>query len=279
MGAILCLLLLFIAIEYLVLRIHVRRDRRRDRLRNLPFPEAWRVSLQKNMRLYGGLSETFRRELEGHIQVFLFEKNFEGCAGLKVTDEMRVLIAAHACLLLLNRKTDCYPNLHSIVIYPTKFDACRWSGDGETDGTPMFRLGESWETGAVVVSWDHVRSGNPEVPAGRNLVLHEFAHQIDQENGLADGIPILERRSSYANWLTVLRSEQEKLARRLASGASTFLDRYAAIDDAEFFAVATERFFGDPAEFFRQSPELYEEFRKFYKQDPRSYLEIGFERG
>ena len=152
--------------------------------------------------MYSRLPPADRRELEGHIQVFLAEKQFEGCGGQEITDEVRVLIAAQACLLLLHRDTDCYPRLHSILVYPSSYVAKTWhlEKDGRTitEGEQA-RGGESWPHGSVVLAWDGAIAGALELDRNRNLVLHEFAHQLDQEDGRADGAPLLERVNLLAD--------------------------------------------------------------------------------
>ena len=152
--------------------------------------------------MYSRLPPADRRELEGHIQIFLAEKRFEGCGGQEITDEVRVLIAAQACLLLLHRDTDCYPRLHSILVYPSSYIAKTWhvEQDGRTitEGDQA-RGGESWPHGAVVLAWDGAIAGAVEPNKKNNLVIHEFAHQLDQEDGIADGAPLLGGTDLFAD--------------------------------------------------------------------------------
>ena len=246
------------------------KRRRRDRLRSEPFPTAWEEVLRRNVPLFARLPEADRRELRGHIQVFLAEKQFEGCGGLVMTDEIRVTIAAQACLLLLHREADDYPRLITILVYPHAYVAKSVEpiGGGVVLEGEVARLGEAWRDGVVVLSWDDVRAGAGDVHDGHNVVLHEFAHQLDQEDGSADGAPILERRSQYVAWARVLGAEYERLRRDAARGHRTVLDQYGATNPAEFFAVATECFFEKPAALRRKHPELYEQLKEFYRQDP-----------
>jgi Mlc titration factor MtfA (ptsG expression regulator) len=175
---------------------------RRDAIRLRPFPDAWRAIIDKNVPYVGCLSAEDRTELLGHVQVFLAEKNFEGCGGLEMTDEIRVTIAAQACVLLLHRMTDYYPKLVSILVYPSTYLAPggRRTADGLIDDDPQARLGESWARDVVVLAWDSVLSGAVDLHDGHNVVFHEFAHQLDQERGAGNGTPILPRRSMYAAW-------------------------------------------------------------------------------
>jgi Mlc titration factor MtfA (ptsG expression regulator) len=245
------------------------KRRRRERLRAAPFPEPWLEIIDKNVPLCKRLTEADRRELYGHVQVFLAEKYFEGCGGLGLTDEIKVTIAAQACLLLLHRDTDYYPRLITILVYPTAYlaDTVQHLGAGTVLEGQEVRLGEAWKSGVVVLSWDDVRDDSLDIRDGRNLVLHEFAHQLDMEDGAADGTPLLDRRQHRA-WAEVLGDEYERLRRDCVLGRSTVLDKYGATDPAEFFAVATECFFETPARLKRRHPELYEQLKSFYRQDP-----------
>jgi hypothetical protein len=242
------------------------RRRRRERLRSQPFPPEWDAILLKNVPLYGRLDEANRRELQGHIHVFLAEKHFEGCGGLELTDEIELTIAAQACLLLLHRETDYYRRLITVLVYPHAYVARRVKslGGGFVLEGKEGRLGEAWADGVVVLSWDDVWAGAADIHDGHNVVLHEFAHQLDQEDGAADGAPILDRRSQYVAWARVLGAEYERLRR----GRKSALDRYGATNPAEFFAVATECFFEKPAQMRKKHPELYEELKEYYRQDP-----------
>lgn len=241
------------------------------RLLTLPFPEHWKQIVRKNVPLYNRLPEPFKEQLHGLVRIFIDEKNFEGCGGLEITDEIKVTIAAHACMLLLNRKTTCFKKLHSILVYPHTYIAKTKSSDGviTVDGHSV-RFGESWQYGPVVLAWDSVAGGISNVTDAGNVVLHEFAHQLDQEDGDADGAPILEHRSSYLTWARVLSREYEALQSR--KGTSTVMDTYGATNPAEFFAVATETFFEKPEQMKKKHPELYDELKNYYKLDPVTWV-------
>lgn len=252
-----------------------RKRRRRERLRAQPFPESWRRHLERNVPYYGMLPPADREELEKQIQVFIAEKNFEGCGGLELTDEIKVTIAAQACMLTLHLDADYYPKLLSILVYPSTFVPVRpslrpyWQDSG-SETVPT--LGESWTSGIVVLSWNSVLGGAANVDDGHNVVFHEFAHQLDQETGEADGVPILGARSSYRTWARVLQEHFDAHAAAAEKGARTVLDHYGATNAAEFFAVATEAFFEKPAQMKARHPELYEELRKYYGQDPAGWI-------
>lgn len=250
------------------------KRRRRDRLRAAPFPQSWLEIVERNVRLYRVLPEADRRELQGLIQIFLAEKHFEGCGGLAMTDEVKVTIAASACLLLLHRETDIYPRLITILVYPSAYvaKARKPIGGAIALESESINLGESWSSGVVILSWDDVLAAASDFRHGQNVVLHEFAHQLDREDGSVDGAPALEQRSQYVTWARVLGAEYERLQRASRLGRSTVLDEYGATDPAEFFAVATECFFEKPHMLRNRHPELYEELRSYYRQDPAQLL-------
>ena len=256
------------------------KELRRKKLRSTAFPGQWLRIIQDRCPFYRRLSDDDRRELLGHIQVFLAEKRFEGCGGFVIEDGHRVCIAAQACLLLLHRQTDYYPDLRTILVYPSMYvvPTTRHVGGGVMQDRNESRLGESWREGAIVLAWDAVYSGMIEAPGGHNVVLHEFAHQLDYEDGFADGAPLLgqgeslsARRRRYADWSRVMREEYEKLRARVQRGQSDVLREYGATNPAEFFAVATECFFGKPRELREQHPPLYEQMSWYYRQDPAEW--------
>jgi Mlc titration factor MtfA (ptsG expression regulator) len=247
------------------------RRRRRIAIRRRPVPAEWRALIEKNVPYVARLPRQDRDELVGHVQVFLAEKHFEGCGGQELTEEVRVTIAAQACILLLHRETDYYPRLVSILVYPTAYlvPGGRRGADGVVvDEDPQARLGESWARDVVVLSWDSVLSGAADLRDGHNVTLHEFAHQLDQEDGRGDGAPILPRRSMYVAWARVLGHDFDQLVHDAEHHHRALLDRYGATNPAEFFAVATETFFEKPRQLRAKHPALYLQLQGFYRQDP-----------
>lgn len=244
-------------------------SRRRRELFRRPFPPEWRAILQQSLPLYRLLPERLHRQLHGLINIFIEEKRFEGCGGQVITDEIRVLIAAQACLLLLNRKTGIYPLLGSVVVYPHDYVAPREEAASGHAGE--VRSGESWGHGTVVLSWNAVRHGIENLRDGQNVVFHEFAHQLDQESGAADGAPPLEQAAHYAAWAAELSVEYQVLREKAWRRKKSVLDHYGATNPAEFFAVLTETFFEKPHQLKRRHPGLYREMRAFYKVDPRRW--------
>lgn len=251
------------------------KRRRRDRIRERPFPPEWLGPLERNVAYYRLLTPEEQSELRGHIQVFLAEKRFEGCGGLEISDQIRVTIAAQACILLLHRDTDYYPKLDTILVYPSGYVAenPRRLPSGIVVEGPQPRLGEAWYRGPIVLSWDAVKRGAVDARDSRNVVLHEFAHQLDSEDGGFEGTPLLPHRSMYAAWTRVLGHEYQELLGALEHRHPTLINAYGATSPAEFFAVVTETFFEQPVQMRRRHPELYEQLMAFYQQDPASRFE------
>jgi Mlc titration factor MtfA (ptsG expression regulator) len=246
------------------------KKRRRNRLASRPFPDQWLAIIERNVPYYRLLPDTDQKELRRHIQIFIGEKRFEGCGGLKITDEIKVTIAAQACVLLLHRRTDYYPGLHYILVYPRSYVAPRvpkFVGGILVEG-PDVRLGESWHRGSVVLSWDNVRRSSADIHDGHNVVFHEFAHQLDSSGAKGDSTPVIQDHSTYIAWARILQKDYEKLRSDVSRNSDTFLDEYGAVNPAEFFAVATECFFEKPKELQELHPDLYNEMKNFYQQDP-----------
>jgi Mlc titration factor MtfA (ptsG expression regulator) len=246
------------------------KKRRRNRLTSQPFPDQWLEIIERNVPYYRLLPEEDKKELKRHIQIFIGEKRFEGCGGLKMTDEIKVTIAAQACVLLLHRRTDYYPGLHHILVYPRSYIAPRVPklvGGIIVEG-PDVRLGESWRHGSVVLSWDNVRRSSADIHDGHNVVFHEFAHQLDSSRARGDSTPVVQDHSTYIAWARILQKDYEKLRSDVRRNIATFLDEYGATNPAEFFAVATEYFFEKPKELQELHPDLYNELKNFYQQDP-----------
>ena len=251
--------------------------RRRRRLREAPFPDAWRAILRRRFPRYATLPFPERRELERHVAVFLAEKDFIGCAGQDIDDEVRVTIAAQACLLLLGKRARGYPNLRTILVYPGAFvvEKLRPEPSGVLQETRQVLSGESWANGQVVLSWDDVLQGAADPADGRNVVIHEFAHQLDQEKGYANGAPPLAGRDRARRWAQVMSEEYARLQARGSwlhpPGEPPLLSAYGATDPAEFFAVASEVFFEQPARLAAEHPALFDELAGYYGVDPRGW--------
>jgi len=234
-----------------------------------PIPDTWPAIVERNVALARGLSSDERQRLLRLVQLFLADKHFEGCGGLMLTEEMKVTIAAEASLLLLHLEGPCYPTLRTVLVYPHGFipKIARSPGTGEIASPPARLMGESWGDGVVVISWDDAVRGARNPGDGDNVVLHEFAHQLDGEDGVTDGAPMLPP-SALRTWGGVLSEEYERLRQDAAHDRRSTLDDYGATNKAEFFAVATETFFEKPLQLERERPALYAQLRQFYGQDP-----------
>ena len=223
------------------------------------------------MELYGRLPEADRAELQEHVMVFLAEKRFEGGGEFAITDRVRVVIAAQACLLLLHRDARYFPGLSSIIVYPDEYLAPLVEVDEAgivTEGTDR-RSGEYVTEGALVLSWTDVHREGLDVHGAYNVVLHEFAHQLDAE----EGVTVEPAAGGHHESLyRVLDREYRHLKREVRRGHDTFFDPYGAENLVEFFAVATEAFFETPADFRTHHLELYEQLVSFYRQDPTLWV-------
>jgi Mlc titration factor MtfA (ptsG expression regulator) len=247
------------------------RRRRRAALARQPFPTHWQDWLRARTSIYGRVPPELQSRLHALIRIFVSEKTFVGCNGLTVTEEMRVVIAAYACLLVVNRpdvpRSHFYDDLFSILVYPTPFIVPHTHRDGHGVITEGHRVlsGQAWDSRRIIVSWQDVEEG---LATGHNVVLHEFAHYLDMEDETMDGAPGLGSVRAYREWSRVFWYEYDRLRAALAAGQPTFLDPYAASEPAEFFAVVTEAFFEKPREFELQHAGLYEQLRRYYRVDP-----------
>jgi Mlc titration factor MtfA (ptsG expression regulator) len=267
------------------------KNRRRARLMQTPLPPQWRAIIDANAPLCTRLPAPLRTELEGRVQVFLNEKEFEGCAGQAITDDVRVTVAALACLLLLNRENDYYPRMGSILVYPNAFRVKHRHVDEHGFETEVEEenLGEAWERGSVILSWEDALIDAREPDDGFNVAIHEFAHQLDMEDGYPNGTPLLADKEKYQRWQEVMTREYEAL-KRLADTLDDYppdywdnefrprhvhadvLDVYGAEDPAEFFAVATEAFFEDALRLKAHHRELYAALSDYYCLDPAAWV-------
>jgi Mlc titration factor MtfA (ptsG expression regulator)/thioredoxin-like negative regulator of GroEL len=248
------------------------KNRRRRRILAQPFPPSWIAHLQTNLYQYPALPPQARDRLRRLTQIFVAEKSWVSCGGQEIGDEVRVTIAAQACLLLLGIEGDyCFDAIRSILVYPGGFVKM-----GPIPGTMLVGegdpvIGEAWHRGPIVLAWDHVLAGGQNADQGRNVVFHEFAHHLDDLDGLMDGVPPLGSRDDYRRWHEVTQNEFERLARAANRNAATLLDQYGATSRTEFFAVATECFFQRPEALRRRHRELYDVLGMFYRLDPAAW--------
>jgi Mlc titration factor MtfA (ptsG expression regulator) len=265
-----CLALVLLAAAIAAWPLWVRW--RRQRIAGRPFPPAWRRLLRRHVPLVSRLPARQQLRLKALMQVFLAEKPILGCRGLRVTDEVRVTIAALACLPLLGAARGIYPELRQVLVYPSAFIVDRpITQHGVQHDERRVLAGESWSQGQVLLAWDEVKRGAATPDDGHNVVIHEFAHQLDQAGGPANGAPALATAQDYQRWSRVMQHEFDALRWRLAQGEPGLIDAYAATDPAEFFAVISELFFERPAELAALHPALYAELRGYYRLDPASW--------
>ena len=244
---------------------------RRKRILERPVPADWRRLIEEEIPMSRALPAADRAALYPLVQVFCAEKRFRGCAEFTVGERERVVIATQACLLLLRRETDIYPGVDHILVYPDAFlvPVQDWSEDGMvvTEHAEV-RIGEAGAYGDVVLSWQDIEADLTRPWTGQNVVVHEFAHQLDLENGASDGTPRLPNSAAYREWADALQPAFDRLCAAADAGEYTFIDPYAAQNPAEFFAVVSEYFFCMPGELHARHPDLYAHMQSYYRQDP-----------
>ena len=253
-------------LAWLVLAPLWRRRRRAARMAE-PLGAAARAAIARNVPAAARLPAELRGRHEALVNAFVTEKQFVGCNGLTVTDEIRATVAALACLLVLGRRGH-YDELHSVLVYPTAF----WVEDEVEDEAGVVERrrrvlsGEAWEASRIILSWEDVLEAARHPGEGYNVALHEFAHYLD-----AEGLGLADSSRPVSAWADQLAREFESLLDTVDRGGYTFLDPYAAEDEAEFFAVASEDFIDRPAELEAAHPRLYGLLVEFYGLDPASW--------
>jgi Mlc titration factor MtfA (ptsG expression regulator) len=250
-------------------RIETPRQRRRRRAVEAPFPDEWRMLLQTDMAHWRWLDRDERDRLERLVKGFLADKRFEWIDGLKQSDEIEVLVAASACLLILGLEQAYYRDVTSIIMYPSQTVAQGHRAAPEaaglaTDGIVPI-LGQTMLHGPVLIAWDSAKRSATRANTGHNVIYHEFAHKIDMADGTVDGHPPM-ARADRERWEQVCRRQYEAL--RDGTSDDPLLDGYGAVNPAEFFAVATEFFFDRPIDMANHEQDLYHVLREFYRQDP-----------
>lgn len=244
----------------------------RKRLRRKPFPEHWELVLQRDWPLWKSLKPSTIEKIKEDILVFTGEKIFEGCRGLKITDQMKVLTAAQAVLLIQGGISDFYPTLNAVLMYPTKYKAKVNNRDASgivSEGT-QWRAGESWSGGNVVLAWDEVMRGAANSSDARNLVFHEFAHQIDTDLGITSKTEAWTeaRAEPDSEWIKLYSEEFMDFLETVQHRRQTIFDTYGSQNAAEFFAVVTESFIEQHQLFRQRHPRLFTLFTELYGFDP-----------
>lgn len=270
---------LLVAASLLVFGLAIYLASKKARLRRsllaAPIPERWIQLFRADFPRFFDMPEELQEDVGGIAQVLAAEKNFEACGGLEeVTDEMRALISIQAALPIARLSNHrFYPELKSILVYPNAFRdrGNRRFGLREAEDRGIL-LGQSWETGSIILSWESVVAGGRNSDDGMNVTIHEFTHQLDQING-TDGVPILKNREAYRQWSEVFERNYEELVEDVnhGKGPEPLIDPYGATNPAEFFAVASETFFEESKELAEEHPDLYEQLKNYYQLDPASW--------
>ena len=261
LNSIISVVVVLVIVAVFAIKPVLKRRRRKQALAE-PFPDEWVTILDRNLPIFDKLSDNVQGQFRDLIRIFLAEKTFIGYHGVEITDEVRVTVAGQACLLLLNRETDVYPLLSTIVMYPTAF----FSGDDK-----QARLGESWTRGSIILAWDHSKGDARNFHDGHNLVIHEFAHQLDDQTGEAVGTPLLADGDLLARWKGAFSEAHERHLGDLEGDRHVLFDQDAAESPAEFFATAAELFFTIPRELKKEFSGVYGVLREHFGLDPAGW--------
>mgnify|MGYP003390122091 CR=1 FL=1 len=260
----------------------LRAGRRRRWLAE-PFPAEWEAALLRHVKQAERMPVELSAKWRQRIQVFVRETSWEGCRGLVITDEVRVVIAAYAMLLVLGFEDEWLSRVKHVLVHPTPYPGRRsrigvegidysqrdWMQQLEDDVEDE-HLGEAWiEGGTVIIVWSEVPSAEHIVPPGTNVVLHEFAHVVHE---LLSGWFPTARDKHGELWLAAFQAEFDRQVRDSERGRRSLLDDYAAESPEEFFCVATECFFERPERMKSQSPQLFNLLSQCLRIDPTSWL-------
>ena len=247
-------------------RAHVLRKAQLD----AAFSDAqWQRELEQ-FSFTRALYDDERARLKALVILFLAEKPINGAGNLHIDDGAKLAIAIQACMLILNLDLDWYRPWTEIIVYPGEFVAKREEMD-EAGVVHVFdqpMSGESWGTGTVVLSWADAQKAGKGDGTAYNVVIHEFAHQLDMLNGEANGFPPLHKDMKRAEWAAVFKAAYEHFCKRVERWEDTIMDHYAAESPAEFFAVVSEAFIETPAAVRAAYPDVYAQLTRFYRQDP-----------
>lgn len=247
-------------------------------LRRESITEAIWQDVLARLRFLRGLTQPEIIQLRQWVTIFLHDKHINGAQGLTITEEMSVMIAAQACLLILKLDLDYYRNWLEIIVYPGKFilDHEYTDEHGIVHTVQMAASGESWLAGPVILSWEDVTDTDNK--RGYNVVIHEFAHKLDMLNGAANGFPPLHGNMDARTWTAIFSEAFEVFCEQVEKEEALVIDPYAATSPAEFFAVLSEAFFVKPAEIKHYFPKVYQQLTAFYQQDPAARWSTWTER-
>jgi Mlc titration factor MtfA (ptsG expression regulator) len=251
------------------------RDRNRRKLLAQPFPAEWEGILRKNVGHYSRLDAAQQQTLRNIATILIAEKVWEGCGGQQITPEVQVTTAGQAALLVLAMEHDHYARVPSIIVYPTAFQLPEHDETGDEFFIDSDRIaeGQAVYRGPVILGWDQVLREGRDPEVGQNVVVHEFAHQLDFLDGQVDGVPPLETRDLAKRWQSVMAAGLADHRKALERGEETFFTEHAGENEAEFFADASEAFFCLPHDFHTEHPNVFELLLAFYRLDPRKWFE------
>lgn len=245
---------------------------RRFRMPKGPMPAHWAEMITSRVPLAKDLTNEEFDRLQRLIAVFLRDVPMDGCNDLVLTENMRIVIAAQACLPILNLPFPWYPKVKHVLVYPDAFAprATRLEPSGSIPKAPPPTAGQAYLHGTVILSWQSAETGITDAKDGYNPIIHEFAHLLDAEDGAFDGIPVLEPPSNYARWTQVFQLHYGGLVKRHRKKKKNkaSLRPYGSTNRAEHFAVAVESFFEKPTYLRERSPALYAELVAYFRQDP-----------
>ena len=270
MFTILVLLAFLLTAAFLFHKNRSRKQRENALLTSTLSVEDW-AAVARQVPIVKRLPEPLKAQLQGKMNLFFEQVEFQGCDGLDVTDEMMLSIAAQACLLVVNSPA-WYRHLTTVLIYPNAFKSVNREQDGYVvTEREIVRSGESWSRGPVILSWAHTVQGAADQKDGHNVVLHEFAHQLDDLSGHTDGAPLMAEGQSIAAWERDIVAAYQRHVENVQRGRKTVLDAYGAQNHEEFFAVAVETFFEKPDQLAEDEPKVFEQLSKLLRLDPRAW--------
>ena len=247
-------------------------ERKRRKWRALPFPKEWTDILESDFSEWSRISTEERASIQSYIQIFIREKNWEGCGGLELTEQVKVLISAQVGMLVAGLEMAYFDHVLSILVYPDAYRApnSTQSQTGIVNDNGSTRMGEAWWRGPVILSWKHSLEGAQNLDS-ENLVYHEFAHQLDMINGrFVDGTPPLDTEADYVAWNQAMTQGYQELKSRVRRREPSVIRRYGLTNPGEFFAVSTEAFFSAPLDLQDEYPDVYRALQSYYRQDPAS---------
>jgi len=249
------------------------RDRRRTKLWQTPWPAAWLTYVDRNVAHYHRLNREQQNKLRDIARILIAEKFWEGCNGFVITDEVKVTISAQAALLLLGIEHDYYERVLTILVYPGSF----WTAKPDDNADDAFVpdqavLGQAVYRGPVILAWDEVVGEGREPESGHNVVVHEFAHQLDFLDNSVDGVPPLANDKAKEQWLLVMNKALEQHRQTLEHRGHIFFPVAAAVNLTEFFAYSSEAFFCKPMDLAAEFPDVYAQLAGYYRIDPREWF-------